>query len=584
MKWFLNVRTRTKLILGFGFMIFLLAVALAAACLAILETQKTQKVLCEEQVTIVRDFMHVKNGVDGMRAVLPLMVMAADRAEVERWREVAQDSDAYVHAAIVRLEKATRNRPNLRGRFDELRGALRVFAEDREQKTLSLLNDGKRDEAKALYLVVQIERADKIRKLADALANAAAADARQLVARTAEEAETALFAFAIVAVLAPLLGIMFVVVLCRVIAGPLAELACAAEKIGGGDLFVELPVRPGRDEIGRLNTSFRRMIVNLQTMVGAMRKTADGNLSARIKPFSDRDAVGTALAGMVGSLREMQREIDRAAKSIAAPAAEVLASAPRAASGAASVSASAGTAAAAVEDLRRAAQGVDDKAQSLAAMGRTTLSEAQQGRSAATACLVGVHRIREQAELLAANMEKLGLRNETAAEIVGVINAFCQQANILAVNAAIEAAKAGEQGRGFGAVAEELKALVEQSRQASARIKTVLNEVRQAAGAASAAMEQVNAALDAGGEQAVEAEEATGRLADAVAEAAQIEEQVAAAGRQQMIEVDRIVEVVEKLRQETGQNAAETKRIGQAAQQLGEFTEKLKGAVERFKL
>jgi methyl-accepting chemotaxis protein len=584
MNWFLNMKTRTKLILGFGAMILLLAIAIAAACLLLVEMRNAEKALCEEQVAVVRDFMHVKNGIDGMRAVIPLMVMAADEAEVKKWHEVARDSERSVNEALGRLEKAVRDRPNLRGRFDELYIVLKAFAADRENKTLSLLNKGRAVEAKALYRTVLAERSEKIRLLVDALAEEAVAEARKRAARTNEAMEAALLAFALAGVAFLLLGIVLAIAVNRVIAHPLAELACAAEKISGGDLFAGLPVRAGKDEIGVLSASLRRMIGNLQVVVGAMRKIADGNLAVRIKPLSDRDVIGTAVAGMLGNLREILGEIERAAQGLTSAAGDVAVSTSQAAAGAASSSAAADDAAAAVEALRSAAREMSEQAQGLSAAGRRVLTAAQEGKDAAASSLIGIHRIREQAEILAESVAKLGRRNGAAADIAAMVGDLSQLANLLAVNAAIEAAKAGEQGRGFGAVAEELKGLTEQSRQAAAQVRAVLNDVRQAADMAAAAMDQVKKALDAGGEQAVDAEEAVGRLVDTVAEAVEMEEQMAASGRQHLADVDRIAQAVEGFQHAVREDATAANLVEQAVRRLDGLAEKLKGAVARFRM
>ena len=116
---------------------------------------------------------------------------------------------------------------------------------------------------------------------------------------------------------------------------------------------------------------------------------------------------------------------------------------------------------------------------------------------------------------------RLSEQGHTIGQIIATVEDLAAQSNLLAVNAAIEAAKAGEHGKGFGVVAQEVKSLAEQSRQATDRVRSILGEIQKATTAAVMATEQGGKVVEAGGTQTEIAGESIGALAGTVTEAAQ---------------------------------------------------------------
>ena len=101
-----------------------------------------------------------------------------------------------------------------------------------------------------------------------------------------------------------------------------------------------------------------------------------------------------------------------------------------------------------------------------------------------------MNHIREQMESIADSVVRLSEQGQAISEIIATVNDIAEESNLLAVNAAIEATRAGEFGKGFAVVAQEVKSLAEQSRQATAQVRTILMEVQKATSAAVMATEQ----------------------------------------------------------------------------------------------
>ena len=134
------------------------------------------------------------------------------------------------------------------------------------------------------------------------------------------------------------------------------------------------------------------------------------------------------------------------------------------------------------------------------------------GRKSVESAIEGMQRIREQMESIAESIVQLSEQSQAIGEIIATVNDLAEQSNLLAVNAAIEAAKAGEQGKGFAVVAQEVKSLAEQSKQATAQVRTILGDIQKATSAAVMATEQGSKAVEAGVKQSGEAGESIRQL------------------------------------------------------------------------
>ncbi len=110
-------------------------------------------------------------------------------------------------------------------------------------------------------------------------------------------------------------------------------------------------------------------------------------------------------------------------------------------------------------------------------------------------------RIQTHMDSIAASIVRLSDQSQAIGEIIASVNDLAEQSNLLAVNAAIEAAKAGEQGKGFAVVAQEVRSLAEQSKQATAQVRNILGDIQKATSAAVMATEQGSKAVEAGVKQ-----------------------------------------------------------------------------------
>jgi methyl-accepting chemotaxis protein len=370
----------------------------------------------------------------------------------------------------------------------------------------------------------------------------------------------------------------------RNIAAPLRKITGAAEQIAAGDLSVNsFPDHRG-DEIGVLSETFGRMTRSLQDKSRVAEQIAAGNLKVDVKSQSERDVLGNSFALMVENLRSVIGEIKEGVNVLATSASEIMASTSIVASGTAETATAMSQTTATVEEVKQTAQVSNQKARHVSDTAQKVVQVSQGGKKSVGDTIEGMNRIREQMASIAESTVRLSEQGQAIGEIIASVNDLAERSNLLAVNAAIEAAKAGEHGRGFVVVAQEIKSLAEQSKQATAQVRTILSDIQQATNAAVMATEQGSKAVEAGVKQSGEAMEAIRTLSDGIAESAQAATQIAASSHQQLVGMDQVALAMENIKQASVQNAASTRQTETTAQGLHELGQKLKDLVEQYQV
>lgn len=236
-----------------------------------------------------------------------------------------------------------------------------------------------------------------------------------------------------------------------------------------------------------------------------------------------------------------------------------------------------------VEEVKQTALVSNQKAQYVADIAQKTAQASQSGKKSVEESIEVMSRIREQMESIAESIVRLSEQSQTIGEIISTVNDLAEQSNLLAVNAAIEAARAGEQGKGFSVVAQEVRSLAEQSKQATAQVRTILMDIQRATSSAVMATEQGSKAVEAGVKQSSQAGESIRILAESITEAAQASTQITASSQQQLIGMDQIVKAMENIKDASEQNVVGTKQTEAAAHNLHNLGQKLKQLVEQYK-
>ncbi len=287
---------------------------------------------------------------------------------------------------------------------------------------------------------------------------------------------------------------------------------------------------------------------------------------------------------MVETLREQIQEILNGVNVIASTSSEILASTTQIAAGSAETAAAISETTTTVEEVRQATQLSSQKAKNLSDSAQRIAQVSQIGQKAVDETVNGMNSIREQMDVITQTVVRLSEQSQSIGGIIAAVTDIADQSNLLAVNAAIEAARAGDQGKGFAVVAQEIRNLAEQSKQSTTQVRSILNDVQKATSAAVLATEQGNKAVEAGVKQSVQTGEAIRILTETSGDAVQVSTQIVASSQQQLVGMDQIGTAMQNINQAGMETSASMTQAEDSVKNLHELGQKLKELVEQFKM
>ena len=436
-------------------------------------------------------------------------------------------------------------------------------------------------------------------------------EAKDIAKATASESSGDRTELIVIAIVGGLVGLGAFALLARSIAGRVREYAALAGDVAQGDLSVRLEVR-GRDELADLGTALNSMVEDLSELASVAERVAEGDLTQPVNVRSDRDALGNAFAAMLANLNDLVGEVHRAASTMADASREIAASSDDAGRTMGEITRAISEVAAGTEDqvrvVERTREGAGltvtaatDSARSaseVADLAGEAAQLAQGGIRAAENASGAITQLANSSESMGTALERFSTSSQTIGGIVELISSLADQTNLLALNAAIEAARAGEHGRGFAVVADEVRKLAEGSQEAASEIGTLIAEIREQTAALAEAV-QAGVRQTADGVETVErAREAfvaigsavdglTGRVSSIAASAGQI----AADAERMGDDIGNVAAVAQQssasaqqVSASTEQSSEASRAISQRAQDLAGTAEELERAVGRFTL
>jgi methyl-accepting chemotaxis protein len=545
MKWFLNLQTRTKLYLSFGLMVILLLIGVLASYLAIQSITENQRRFNKVAFANVVDLLTLDSKDNESRLNVLSMTMMTRQSDLDLFKFNIKQQEKEIDEAIQRLLERNREEPAILGIVEDYKKLREEYIRARGNEVIPLIYGGKIEEAKKLVFGIQNEQYLKLKSMREGLLQEAKEDAQQLVEESEKKAIESLYFLLIVGLISLVVAIALGGFLSQIISRPLNEISKKAEEISHGDLTVEVPFEGRMDEVGRLGETFRTM---------------------------------------VGNLRKISHEIRSGIDVLSASASEILSATTQLASGAAETATAVSQTTATVEEVKQTVYVANEKAKNVSESAKRTEEVGQTGKHSVDESIQVMHRIQEQMGSIVQSIVRLSEQSQSIGEIISTVNDLAEQSNLLAVNAAIEAAKAGEQGKGFAVVAQEVRSLSEQSKQATGRVRSILGDIQKTISSAVMLSEQGSKAVERGVKQSAVAGESIQTLTENVASSAQVAAQIAASNQQQLVGMDQLAVAMESIKQTSGQNLAATKQVETGAQTLNELGQRLKTLAEQYKV
>lgn len=344
--------------------------------------------------------------------------------------------------------------------------------------------------------------------------------------------------------LALLVGILAAWLITRAVVGPLKRVIGRAQRIAAGELGLEHEA-PRTDEVGQLMQAMQQMAAGLSGVVSGLQQGIE-QLAGSAQALS---AVTEQTNREVGSQKEETEQVATAMQQMTATVHDVARNA---------------------EEAAQAAQAADDKVDA----GQRVVRESMQR----------IEQLATAADTASAGIESLSAEIHTIGDVLEVIKSVAEQTNLLALNAAIEAARAGEQGRGFAVVADEVRALARRTRQSTEEIERLVASLRGNAQQSVAQIRGSTELVRLAVADALQTESALGSIAVAVSLIQQMNQQIAAAAEQQSSVAEEISRSVTQIRGSADQAALAMQDNARSSVELAQLGSDLKGMVGHFRL
>ncbi len=422
-----------------------------------------------------------------------------------------------------------------------------------------------------------------------------------------------------------IVSLLIIYLASKALIDPVKKLEEVAKKVAAGNIDVSIDVKTN-DELGNLSNSFNVMIANIRKsieetkkrgreaeaaakeaeeiknisvrqkeylnecvtkMLFEMDRFSAGDLNINLEAENKDDEIGKLFYGFnkaVRNIREIIVGVSEAVEATASASNQISSSTEEMAAGSQEQSAQTADVAASIEEMAKTI--IETTKNSAAASDAANKSGtiAKEGGKVVEETINGMNRIADVVKRAAVTVKQLGNRSDEIGEIIQVINDIADQTNLLALNAAIEAARAGEQGRGFAVVADEVRKLAERTTKATKEIASMIKQIQKDTEGAVASIEEGTVEVERGKELADKAGQSLRSIISGAEEVVNMSTQVAAASEQQSATAEQISRNIEAISSVTSESSAGVQQIARAAEDLSRLTGNLQSHISNFKI
>ncbi|MDG0811043.1 methyl-accepting chemotaxis protein [Cohnella rhizosphaerae] len=527
MKWFYDLKTSVKLIASFIVMALLMAIVGIYGLNGLGTSNSNLKDMYNNQLIAVQQLLMAQSNLNEVRTQVRKLYMTNAESDKQTVRDKITDTQALVQAGLDAFQK-TKLSETSASKIDPLLEGWTQY-QKRTEQLLALDKSGANDEMKAFIDGDYTTTAQAFMAKLGELVNINVGEAEAARDKGEKSYNSAKITTIVIIALGVLISVMFGYWIAKIISGPIAKVVELLKRIADGDLRHTTDIRT-KDEIGILADAANTTVIKLRSTVQSIADSAQ-NLSAasqEISASTEEVASGSmSQANAAISISELFKDLSSAIHTVA---------------------------------------GNTEKAYEIS---DTTMKKAQDGGEIIRASVDSMSKVE-------ASMARLEEDSNLIGEIIEVIDDIADQTNLLALNAAIEAARAGEQGRGFAVVADEVRKLAERSTEATKQITGIIKGMQQNTKSSVGAVQDCASYSRSTGE-------AFDGISDLVNKTSHMMSEIAAASEEQSAQTASVLGSVESISNASQQSAAASEETAAAAQSLAVLAEDLQRAVSIFK-
>ncbi|MBI5213229.1 MAG: methyl-accepting chemotaxis protein [Nitrospirae bacterium] len=501
----------------------------------------------EKSMIVADDIARLRYNLTLVRANILTMMIEKDRENLEGHKDEVDDLTERVDELLDTIAKSL-SAADLSAESSSIAKAQETwnaFKNTRDKELIPFILAGNMEKAKEIVGGVQAERYNAILEETGHTVEKARANVPKMVGALKKEGKIVGWGFIAGGAGFVLFLVFFTKFLFSTVITPISMVSQKSRAMAQGDFSTEDMGIRGRDEIGMMVEDFTRMSKKMAETIGGIKTGMDNLMS------SSEELSATA------------EDLNKGAKDQALQVQQV------------------GTAA---TEMSQTIMDVAKNAAQAADAAKNSSNAAGKGKAVVETAAQGMLKIADSVKETAKMIEELDISSAQIGEIVAVINDIADQTNLLALNAAIEAARAGEQGRGFAVVADEVRKLAERTMKATEDITRRISMIQADAKKSVESMRQGSDEVDKGVDLAEAASGSLGFIVKASSDAMDMVQRIAAATEEQSAAADEITRNISNISEVVTHTADATEQIKQASHGLARLATEIQSHVEWFKV